>query len=920
MHNLLRLKQFYEPWFKRLRPRVNAVKLSVLLLICVMGLAHAQNPISAGHSAGAATTTVPSALTPIKFQVNWHHQFQFAGFYAAIAQGYYQQAGLDVTIQSWRPGMDVNHEVASGRADFAVGYGSFVVDYAKGAPISLVMASFQFSPMVLLSHHPVHDLAQFGGKSIMHYGNLQIQTLIHKARSLTTAPIKSVLSSGDLNDFINRKVDFYGAYATNEPYRLTQQGVPFYIVDPKSYGAQSYDDFVITTQQMASLRPYEVKAFKDASIKGWQYAIEHPEEIVDYIISHYPVDKSRDALLAEAKATLQYVQSGSIPIGTVDSAKLMGIAADAKDVGLISPEQFKHLDMNRFIFDDSRSAFTAEELAYLAKNPVIKIGNDSDWAPFEFTDPNHGYSGMSAEYFKLFEQALGVKFEYQVGTPWSEVTRMAKQGVIDVYSCAVATPERQEYMRFTEPYLSFPMALAGGESMPFIGGYKQLEGYVIAVEKDYWSHELLKKHLPPEALLEVKNVREGLQAVFDGRANGYMGNLAVINYAQRKYGFDGIRIVGQFNERFELAIGVQKDNPLLFSILQKSLDAVTDEQREAIFSRWVKIEMVNQLDSKQLMQILIPAGLIIVWLLLLVGVYAYQKRQQKAYIGQIHELSFATEIDLITQKITWTSQSFSQLSGYSPDELVGMPYLNLACHSMSNEQIQDIYKQVVSGQAWSGEVQGKTKLGEPYWVRITITPKKNWLGKATHCLATRVNITDQKRVERLSITDELTGLYNRRYYNETIDHEIRRAKREGRAMGLAVLDIDLFKLINDTYGHQQGDAVLTQVARALLGCFHRANDFVFRMGGEEFLVLTSFDDLAAYQTHLQSVCEQVAGLQINNAASPFKVLTISIGGIYVTSEVLNHGQVNAQWLFKRADNMLYLAKEQGRNRVVVSEG
>jgi diguanylate cyclase (GGDEF)-like protein/PAS domain S-box-containing protein len=734
------------------------------------------------------------------------------------------------------------------------------------------------------------------------------------------APIKSVPSSGDLNDFINRKVDFYGAYATNEPYRLTQQGVPFYILDPKSYGAQSYDDFVITSNHLASLKPHQVKAFKDASIKGWQYAITYPEKMVEYIAQHYPLDKSKDALLAEAKATIQYVQSGQIPIGTVDPAKLMGIAADAKDVGLISAEQFKNLNMNHFIFDESRSVFTAEELAYLAQNPVIKLGNDSNWPPFEFTDANKRYSGMSAEYFKLFEQSLGVKFQHQVDVPWSGITQMAKQGAVDVYSCAVATPERQEYMRFTEPYLSFPMALAGGYSMPFIGHYKQLEGYIIAVEKDYWSHELLKQNYPQVTLLEVQNVREGLEAVLDGRASGYLGNLAVINYAQRKFGFDGVRIVGQFSDRFELAIGVQKDNPLLFSILQKSLHSVTQEQREAIFNRWVKIEMVNQLDSKQLMQILIPAGLIITWLLLLVGVYAYQKCQQKAYIGQIHELSFATEVDLITQKITWASQSFSQLSGYAQDELVGMLYLNLACHSMSNVHIQTIYNQVLSGKTWSGDVQGRAKSGEPYWVHLTITPKKNWRGKVTHCLATRINITDKKRVEQLSITDELTGLYNRRYYNDTIDHEIRRAKREGRSLGVAVLDIDLFKLINDTYGHQQGDAVLKQVAHALLEHFNRANDFVFRMGGEEFLVLTSFDNLAAYQAYLQNVCHKIVELQINNLASPFKVLTISIGAVYVTSEELNYAETNAQALFKVADRMLYLAKEQGRNRVVLSPG
>ncbi|WP_232023416.1 diguanylate cyclase [Thiomicrorhabdus aquaedulcis] len=898
---------------------------SLIGLVGWLNLAQAQNvsPVQNDtaqsstliSSSSLASTPSPSgsALVPIKFQVNWHHQFQFAGFYAALSQGYYQQAGLDVQIQTWKPGLDVNQEVVSGRTDFGVGYGSLVVEYAKGAPISLVMASFQFSPMVLLSHEPIYDLSQLSGKRIMHYGNLQIQTLIHKANAVGSTPIKNIPASGNLNDFISKKVDLYGAYSTNEPYRLTQKGVPFYIVDPKSYGAQSYDDFVIVSQQMATLQPHVVKAFKDASIKGWQYALAHPEELVEHIAQNYPVDKSKEALLAEAKATLQYVQSGQIPIGTVDPDKLMGIAADAKDIGLITPAQFKSLDMSAFIFDDNRGVFTPEELAYLAAHPVIKLGNDVDWAPFEFTDSNGLFSGMSADYFKLFEQMLGIKFEPVVDKTWGEVTQMAKEGLVDVYSCAVATPDRQTYMQFTQPYLSFPMALAGNESMPFIGNYKQLEDYTIAVVKDYWSHELLKRSYPNVTLLEVQNVRQGLEAVLDGRAAGFLDNLAVINYAQRQYGLDGIRIIGQFEERFELSIGVQAQDKVLFSILQKALDRVTEEQRQVIFNRWVKLEVINKISNQQLMQVLAPAMLIIMGLLLLIGVYAYQKRQQKAYIAKIHELSYATEIDLRTQKIIWTSHAFVKLSEYSAEELTDMPYVNLSSDTLLNEHIQSIYQQVIQGKTWQGDVEGKTKSGSLYWVNLTLTPKKNWRGEFTRCLATRVNITDKKRVEQLSITDELTGLYNRRYYNEVIEHELRRAKREGRTLGMAVLDIDLFKLVNDTYGHQHGDVVLQNVASVLSSSFHRANDFVFRMGGEEFLVLTSFDSKATYKTHLREVLKRVEALAIANKNSPFKVLTLSIGALYATV----NESMDSEEMFKQADKMLYLAKEQGRNQLMM---
>jgi ABC-type nitrate/sulfonate/bicarbonate transport system substrate-binding protein len=131
-------------------------------------------------------------LTPITVQVNWNHQFQFAGFYAAIKQGYYQNAGLDVTVKSWKPGTNMVNEVVNGRADFATAYSSVIVDYAKGAPIKLVMSSFQFSPMVLLAHKPVEDLKDMSGMDVMHFSNLQIQSLINKANTVTQKPLKSI--------------------------------------------------------------------------------------------------------------------------------------------------------------------------------------------------------------------------------------------------------------------------------------------------------------------------------------------------------------------------------------------------------------------------------------------------------------------------------------------------------------------------------------------------------------------------------------------------------------------------------------------------------------------------------------------------------------------------------------------------------
>ncbi|MBN2866327.1 MAG: diguanylate cyclase [Thiotrichales bacterium] len=863
--------------------------------------------------ASALTPSKTSALMPIRVQLNWNHQFQFAGFYAALMQGYYRQAGLDVHLKDWQKGTKMVDEVTEGRAEFSLGKGSVLADYAQGKPIRLVMASFQFSPLVLLSHKPINDLAQLSGKRIMHDRGLQIEGLLNKGAARITDPIIQIPSSGDVTDFINGNVDLYASYITNEPYRLKQLNIPFYVVDPKAYGIQNYGDLVITSKQFVELHPKADEAFKEATIKGWQYAIQHQVAVADYIFANFPVVKSRDALISEAERTTQFVQSGDIPIGAVDPIKLRGMAVTLKELGLMSEEALKNLDMETFIFDSTRSVFTQQELQYLEQNPVITLGTDRDWGPFEFFDGTQGYSGMSADYFKLFEERLGVTFKAEFADSWASVTKMAEQGQLDIFSCAVATPERKEYMNFTEPYLSFPMALAASEKASFIEDYAQLNGSIIAVVKDYWSHEFLKNNYPDIQLMVVDSVADGLYAVIDGRADGYLGNLAVINFNIRKYGIEGTRIVGQFQQRFELSIGVQKDNPLLFSIMKKVLASVTEEEREAIFNRWVKLKVVNSINTKQLLQIVIPALLIIFGLLSLIVVYAVQKRKQKAYLKEIYELSLATEIDITTLTITWSSNSFSKLSGYPLSELQGMPYLRLARQDIPPDLVQSIKALILAGKTWQGEMEARTKQGEVYWVDLTLSPIKGFWGKIIGVLATRINITDKKRIERLSISDVLTGLYNRRYYNEVIDVEIRRAQREHNPLGFVMLDIDLFKRVNDSYGHVHGDEVLKQFAQVLKESFNRANDYVFRMGGEEFVVICSFEDVDKFKAYLEGVREKVQALNIENIEAPFGVVTVSMGAVFIEPSLDMHGEE----ILNKADKMLYSAKNNGRNRVEV---
>lgn len=878
-------------------------------LLLILGL------LSSSYAYGVTDSVQEqSKLTPVHVQLNWHHQYQFGGFYAAIQQGYYREAGLEVHLHDYDGSINITSTLISGKSDFAVLYSTAVADYINGTPIQLVMASFQHSPMALIAHKPINSLSDLSGKKGMFPDSLQILSLLNKASKQINQPVEHIKVKTHLQDFIDKKVDYYAAYLTNEPFQLQELGVPYHVVDPKLYGINSIDDLIVTNKAFANANPAVVAAFREATIRGWEYALQQPESVIDYMLEHYSVPKSRNALLFEARALRSYVSVGSRPVGVVEPARLKDTAAELKDIGLITQAQFDQFQPENLLgLQKGVINLTTSELDYLTKHPVIRLANDIDWAPFEFIDEQGEFKGLSSDYFHYFEKQLGVKFVAETHRPWYQVKQLAKEGTLPVFSATVATPERRSYMRFTDPYLSFPMVLVAKNNISYISDYSQLNGQTVVVVKGYWSHEFFEKKFPEVHLLIVDSVKEALTAVMTGKAIAYSENLAVANYAMRQHGFTGLTVVGESEEKSELSIGVHQSDPMLFSIMQKALASVPEEEKRAIYDRWIHIELVKRLDQKQLWELSGYAFSIIALLFITLLVYRYQRNRFQHYITQINELNFASKIELATEKVVWVSQSYAELRGCEVGYLIGQRYSEFASDRVSEEAIQAIKNLLVIGKTWVGEVEGRRCNGEHYWVKLTLTPEKNWLGKISHIWATRVDITDKKRIEALSNTDELTKLHNRHYFNKTLPGLQQQYQGSGKHLCLASIDIDYFKLINDTYGHLVGDRVLQQVADYLKACCTEEGALAFRLGGEEFMLIAFVVDVDGFYQQLESLRQQILAAKIENREAPLGYLSISIGACCWPD-----GQPS-DWeaLYRQVDDLLYQAKQSGRNQLML---
>lgn len=310
-------------------------------------------------------------------------------------------------------------------------------------------------------------------------------------------------------------------------------------------------------------------------------------------------------------------------------------------------------------------------------------------------------------------------------------------------------------------------------------------------------------------------------------------------------------------------------------------------------------------------------------------------RDMKKLIAKFDTHVIASETD-VKGIITYVSKAFCDISGYTKEELLGKPH-NIVRHAdVSKKVYAEMWKTILSGQEWSGEIKNRAKDGSFYWVDVVVTPEfdkddnligfsairnlitaKKELEVLTQSLEEKVYFRTKEleemveKVEKLSVTDELTGLYNRRYYTQVINNEMKRAQRRKVFFGYLILDIDNFKLYNDHYGHQLGDVVLQKVSSSLISSLTRPDDVVFRMGGEEFVVIFTADSIESAVMFAQSIIKNIAALKIEHILNEkYQVITVS-GGLVLCGP--DKECFDEDSLYKRSDELLYEAKHAGRN-------
>ena len=760
-------------------------------------------------------------LQNVSIQLKWFFQYQFAGVLVAKEKGFYEDAGLNVNVKERDPKKNNILQVLNGESEYGIADSVILRYRAQGADVKVLATIFQHNAMVLMSKKTSGIVSPYEMKgkkisyqeglddsiisSLFAFANINEDEHVHKAMDFTKM------------DFVNGEVDVTEAYISIEPYWLKEKyDIDVNIIDPKNYGIDFYGDLIFTTQKEIDKHPKRVEAFKNATLKGWAYALNHQDEAIKIILDKYNTrDLTYEQLLYEARVTQNLIATKYVPLGNVKEERFQvlatlytskGLSKRALDNAVKSIIYNPNVKQHWFVvyFYEIITAvvlwsllvlflfFNNRRLKYLVNLQTEELQKSTEEQKILLS---------------LFDIGESVLFKWNNDETWS----------IDYVSKSVQNLLGYEKKEFMNKEITYAQCVHKDDLD------KVAEEVKIACEsvKDYFKHE-------PYRIITKSNETK------------WVIDHTVI---ERDRDDNIIHFIGYISDITE----IKKQHQLLNYILNATdnIMLLTDF-KDIKFSNNKLKELLNIED-----------------------ISLFNKSSNHGFLNI-----------LLT------------IDGYLHQGLLreNEDFLSLVSRTAPENRIISILDANSTPKAFKISISKTTNDGD-YLVSLSdITEMKE-----QHVATTKK-----------AYVDGLTQVYNRNKFDEIFKEELKSAQRYGNPLSIALLDIDKFKNFNDNYGHLIGDEVLITMAQ-IVNKNVRETDTFARWGGEEFVILfknTSIQIAKEVSEKLKTMIQEQEHPIAGKITASFGCTEYRDGD-------------SMQSVFKRCDDALYLAKENGRNRVEV---
>lgn len=548
------------------------------------------------------------SLDKVTLQLSWKHQFEFAGFYAAIEKGFYREHGLDVELREYENGLDLSDEVTSRRATYGLSNSLVISERLAGKPVVLLANYFKRSSLVIAAQQGIQTLEDLRDKRLMiSHKDLQSPLIKLAFRSAGLVPGRDLhIVADDFNRgaFIKRQVDASADFSSNEPYHYKNIGHPFEIIDIDHHLPGLGDVYLFASEDEATQNPERAHAFLKASYQGWHYALEHPEEIIEVILKKYSNEKTRDALLYEAAITREQILPIAFPIGSVYYERIEQVADALVELGDVSDK--RHLDGFLFAQDNSQSMGSPElqlsddEQAWLLAHPNLSIGFPNNHPPGAFLGKDGQNQGIFVDFLSLVNLRLGTNIHIKVGQ-WDKVIGEGIDRQLDMIGLNFPLPIFARDFEFTHPVMktyfflytrtddaspTSSLAALSGRRVGYIKGTRVVS-------------ETLSSRSDVE-LIPFSNNETMVAALLANQLDVLLTS-ASLEYWRRQHYVDGFKISALLPEMGgDLVISVRKDWPELTRILNKALRTISESERQIILNRWLGSDYPTLSDIKKI--------------------------------------------------------------------------------------------------------------------------------------------------------------------------------------------------------------------------------------------------------------------------------------------------------------------------------
>ncbi len=519
----------------------------------------------------------------------------------------------------------------------------------------------------------------------------------------------------------------------------------------------------------------------------------------EYLRKHHPdlariqVDNSLQALLkvssGEADAyigniavTSYLIEKNVIPnlkiggyVNLGDHALSIGVRSDYpilvsilnKGIASLSATE-KRAIIDRYVSAGESVTLSGSERQWIEAHPALRLGIDPEFAPFEIVGPDGSYQGIAADVVALLNQRLGINMKVAHNTSWTEALALARGKALDVLPCMSASEERQSYLEFTEPYLTFHRVVVTRLDSPFYGRLDDLAGLRVAVQQNTSHHAFIMEDTSLQPVLYPTFV-DTLSAVARGEVDCAVGNAATTSYWIKKLSLSNLKLAVPVGDTAEtLRFGVRKDWPELASILNKGIASLTEADVQSIRNRWVDVNVQPAFDVRRIGAI---AATVVALILPLVGLVAVHNRRLRREIDsrllaqaalRESEENYRTLVEgansIILRmstdgKVLFLNAFGERFLGYTSSEIVGRSIIGTIVPETesSGRDLRGLMEELGKNPEYYevNENENVTRDGRRVWVAWTNRPFYDQRGKLTEVLCVGNDVTAHRQAAEM---------------------------------------------------------------------------------------------------------------------------------------------------------------------------